>query len=508
MIKSSALPKISGTTSAIDVHLKLHLLSVIDERFKGDWQRVIAELLSEEGYSPTGEEQKSTCKTVSSWLTACMSSGRKDNIKMASFTFTLIVYNFSKVFKNLDYTLLFKAPFEELINKLNKDQIKTGLNTVANLVKINDEKHFIWSEIDSKLKHFNTGISSTSYANKSDSRDNVIHYPASYIQREYKTSRPQLIEPALMYEMPSMSKYWLELIEDEQYSYSSTCTELLSKCLGEEKFVRHLYSSDGKCIKEYISLTGAGSPSKDKIILSKLSRLIEQESHNLTGSYTITDISTKLMTYSHDAIKLFLGSEDYRQSTNWKTQCVYYDVTDLPEKLCRINTTPPRMFFFLGGTLGNFDINKVFESLNKAIKKDDLLFLTVYIHELFEPKHSDENVKRFTEKYNRPILKEWVNKTAAIFISEEGLFDCHEEILLQANNPPKVRVCSEVIKNSIIVGWPVNYRVNDEEHETLLTKSTRFSDDEFPSFVESKGYKMLEKSPLLDNMRSFLFRKI
>lgn len=345
-----------------------------------------------------------------------------------------------------------------------------------------------------------------------------VHHSVELEPSRYTPCRPSLAPPSMMYKDHDLAVYWHVINNSKKnggYNFRSACNEILDYCFYKDGFIEHLKSDNRKTVRHIISLTGGGAPEKDKTIITKLSSLYANESGGENNRakkawYTIADISNSLMISSYSEINRFIEKhtgEDL-SLTKWDIQTEHFDITSGTLKLC--HKVPPRLFLILGGTLGNFNPNDVFECLNKNLTSGDLLYLSVFVHEFSEFNGTEKSVQDYAKKYTSPKLKEWVKKTAYKFMACEELAGMGQgkTIIEQAQLDPLVKKCDEQVKNSLVVHWPVKYSADGKEHTTDMVRSTRYYESNFVDFVTSKGYELCFQSCQIDGMKGFLFRKV
>ena len=179
------------------------------------------------------------------------------------------------------------------------------------------------------------------------------------------------------------SKLFEKISNTEEYYLTRTEKKILSK-----------YSSniiDKSGARELLEL-GSGSSKKTKVLIQEALK----EKKNLT--YVSFDISAKALKMSYDELKNI--------SSKLNIKLVKGDFINDLEKLK--NTQKPRLFLFLGSTLGNFNNDTAIyflSNVSKKMKTNDFLLLGVdkiKNIEIIKAAYNDRD--GITEKFNKNIL--------------------------------------------------------------------------------------------------------
>ena len=228
------------------------------------------------------------------------------------------------------------------------------------------------------------------------------------------------------------SRLFEEISNTEEYYLTRTEKKILNK-----------YSA--KIIKlsgahEFLEL-GSGSSKKTKLLILEALKI----KNNLT--YISFDISTKALKMSYDELKNI--------SPNLNIELVKGDFINDLEKL--EHTEAPRLYLFLGSTLGNFNNEtaiKFLANISKKMKKNDFLLLgidKIKNKEIIKAAYNDK--KGITEKFNKNILNV-INKEYNLDFKPEKFKHIAEfnenksqiEMYLEAYDTQEVNSLSEKIQ--------------------------------------------------------------
>ena len=151
------------------------------------------------------------------------------------------------------------------------------------------------------------------------------------------------------------SKLFEEICDTEEYYLTRTEKEIL------DKHSKDIILKSG--VREFFEL-GGGSSKKTKVLLQ------EALKNNIALTYSSLDISDKALKMSFDELKNI--------SKNLKINLYNGDFINDLNNLSMSNS--PRLYLFLGSTLGNFDDElaiKFLSNLSKIMKKNDSFLLGV-----------------------------------------------------------------------------------------------------------------------------------
>ncbi len=214
---------------------------------------------------------------------------------------------------------------------------------------------------------------------------------------------------------------------------------------------------------------GSGSSKKTKVLI--LEALKEKD--NLT--YISFDISTKALKMSYNELKNISSKLDIK--------LVQGDFINDIEKLQ--STKEPRLYLFLGSTLGNFDNEtaiKFLTNISQKMKKTDFLLLgidKIKNKDVIKAAYNDKN--GITEKFNKNILNV-INKEYNLNFQPDkfnhlALYNEDKsqiEMYLKANSKQKIDILSE--------------KIEINSGDKILTEiSRKFSDTSINEIFEKSG---------------------
>ena len=261
------------------------------------------------------------------------------------------------------------------------------------------------------------------------------------------------------------SKLFEEICDTEEYYLTRTEKEILDQ-----------YSTDiilKSGVKEFFEL-GGGASKKTKVLLQAALK------NNFPLTYSSLDISDKALKMSFDELKGI--------STNLKIKLYNGDFINDLNNLDLSNN--PRLYLFLGSTLGNFDDElaiKFLSNLSKIMKKDDFFLLGV-------DKIKDKKViisayndkSGFTKKFNKNILNVVNKKYNTNFI--ESNFNHNAEFNSEKS---QIEMYLESITDQNII-LPNDESISINNGEKILTEiSRKFSDSTINMLFSKASLKII-----------------
>lgn len=262
------------------------------------------------------------------------------------------------------------------------------------------------------------------------------------------------------------SKLFEEICDTEEYYITRTEKEILDE-----------YSSDiilKSGVREFFEL-GGGASKKTKVLLQ------EALKKNYELTYSSLDISDKALKMSFDELKDI--------SSNLNIKLYNGDFINDLDKL-RLSESP-RLYLFLGSTLGNFNDDlaiKFLSNLSNIMKKEDCFLLGV-------DKIKDEKVitsayndkSGFTQKFNKNILNV-VNKKYNLNFNESN-FKHNAEFNTEKS---QIEMYLESKKDQSVI-LPNDESIHIDSGEKILTEiSRKFSDDTINMLFSKASLKIIK----------------
>lgn len=261
------------------------------------------------------------------------------------------------------------------------------------------------------------------------------------------------------------SKLFEEISNTKEYYLTRTEKKILNK------YSSKIINESGA--RELLEL-GSGSSKKTKLLILEALKV----ENNIT--YVSFDISEKALKMSYEELKNI--------SSNLNIKLVKGDFINDLEKLD--HTDKPRLYLFLGSTLGNFNNEtaiKFLSNISKKMKKNDFLLLGVdkiKNKEIIKAAYNDQ--AGITEKFNKNILnvinKEYnLNFNPKMFrhVAEFNEDKNQIEMYLKAISDQKI--------NSHIENIEINLG------EKILTEiSRKFSDSSIDEIFQNSGLETVQ----------------
>ena len=261
------------------------------------------------------------------------------------------------------------------------------------------------------------------------------------------------------------SKLFEEISNTKEYYLTRTEKKILNK-----------YSSkiiNESRARELLEL-GSGSSKKTKILILEALKV----ENNIT--YVSFDISEKALKMSYEELKDI--------SSNLNIKLVKGDFINDLEKLD--HTDKPRLYLFLGSTLGNFNNEtaiKFLSNISKKMKKNDFLLLGVdkiKNKEIIKAAYNDE--AGITEKFNKNILNV-INKEYDLNFNPK-MFSHVAEFNEDKN---QIEMYLKAISNQKINSHIENIEIN--LGEKILTEiSRKFSDSSIDEIFQNSGLEIVQ----------------
>ena len=256
------------------------------------------------------------------------------------------------------------------------------------------------------------------------------------------------------------SKLFEEICDTEEYYLTRTEKEIL------DKYSKDIILKSG--VMEFFEL-GGGASKKTKVLLQ------EALKNNIALTYSSLDISDKALKMSFDQLK--------NMSENLKIKLYNGDFINDLNNLSMSNS--PRLYLFLGSTLGNFDDElaiKFLSNLSKIMKKNDSFLLGV-------DKIKDEKVlvsayndkSGFTKKFNKNILNV-VNKKYNLNFNQVN-FNHNAEFNTEKS---QIEMYLEAITDQNIT-LPNDESISINSGEKILTEISRKFTDKTINMLFSKA---------------------
>ena len=261
------------------------------------------------------------------------------------------------------------------------------------------------------------------------------------------------------------SKLFEEICDTEEYYLTRTEKEIL------DEYSKDIILKSG--VKEFFEL-GGGASKKTKVLLQ------EALKNNVPLTYSSLDISDKALKMSFDELK--------NVSKNLNIKLYNGDfINDLNNLYL---SDSPRLYLFLGSTLGNFDDElaiKFLSNLSKIMKKNDCFLLGVdkiKDEKLIVSAYNDKS--GFTKKFNKNILNV-VNKKYNLNF-KEGNFNHNAEF-----NTEKSQIemyLESIIDQNILL--PNDESISINSGEKILTEiSRKFSDSTINMLFSKASLKVV-----------------
>lgn len=329
------------------------------------------------------------------------------------------------------------VPFSTFVDYVPMENI----HKIQHLIKRN-QSHYM----DLRVVHFHRKISANEIA---------IDLQGKRIDQKY------------CYLSPDSANKWYRFIREDSY-------KMFGICLGEvKKFVSSTYwaefLSDEKV--DGIVMLGGGAPSKDTNVINSL--FVNKVDHKRKFTYTIVDFSPYMVLETVTALEPLVN----RHHNSVDVRALVADFLDLPRSddfLKRKNMNVA--WFILGGTIGNLDEERFFQSIRDMSTNGDLLVVGAEFvdnsdidsfRETIANEYRHESLEHF---FRAPLMAAWHGQDSPAFIDiDAALKNRSLEVI-----PGTTDDYSKLHNSQTVV-----VTVTIQGQEVTILKSTRCDEDEF-----------------------------
>lgn len=306
------------------------------------------------------------------------------------------------------------------------------------------------------------------------------------------------VDQKLLYLNPDAAERWQRVINAFKYPTYEECKSSLRDLTQRQVWKDFAASSktDG------IIMLGAGSPSKDLVLINSM---INEKNSESTVHHTSVDISFYMLLSSLRIVDGNLRGDSKRQHVRLIT--LIWDFMNLQGSDDHIRRETKNVAWVLpGGTIGNLDEGAFVDSLISRTIKDDLLIVSA---EIIDEDDSESQKENIIAKYNNKEVVDFVTIPLRSIWHDldlpHNVEDAVKKLKFELVEGDKNKY-SNVPKSKTV---EVSIELPDKNHLVLAT-STRYYESEFIKFVEKGGFEHLEgvSSKLNPNFKQFMFRRI
>lgn len=321
-------------------------------------------------------------------------------------------------------------------------------------------------------------------------------YPSNQIvDIEVMFSRKS-IDQLIIYDSVTAANSWTSVLNNRSYKQYAECEEALEKTLASEEMESYFqeYEPDG-----FVKL-GAGSTSKDKMILQSFQR--KSNKCNVIN-FRLVDYSIAMLDISSKALHDILPNNSPISNKTVSFKNIKADFLDLPLRVHLRRTGVPVMFFITGGTIGNLDEGKFLSSILRVAEPNDLLIICC---ETLPDEVNEEYHKYLLSKYDHIDAKEMLSPALQKIWY---LIDEKEHTFNEAIKLIKPKIVEDrwdgvtAVDNSVSIVFEYGC-----EPPIRLITSTRYKESSFVKFVEAYGFELLtvKSGKTNSKFKSFMFK--
>jgi hypothetical protein len=210
--------------------------------------------------------------------------------------------------------------------------------------------------------------------------------------------REGIVDQRFMYVSREAVDYWNAITESEEYQTYTHCEGALRK-LVNGAYWQNMVDNDEI---ETIVILGAGAPSKDIIVLNSILRKRKRD-HSRRLRLVVFDSSFYMLVDTITIIERLLKGTKRRELVEVIPCCA--DFMNLRAWAHHIRTSDSKgrvAFFILGGTIGNVEETRLFDSLKTVSREGDILVLSAE----FGPVSSLEYQEQLRRVYDQDATRE------------------------------------------------------------------------------------------------------
>lgn len=307
------------------------------------------------------------------------------------------------------------------------------------------------------------------------------------------------IDQSLYYQNTDAVNRWFSITNDEFYTGFDQCKTGLLKLIRLKEW--HAFVNQSDC-DGIVMLCGGGAHSKDAVLIKCLLDTIKDRSSqqplNSKLRYTLIDRSSAMLELSRTRIEELLDKRDGHD---------YIEIKALRRDVMGMNGSEPvrnkgkLAWFITGGTLGNLDERRFFESLSAVSQQDDLLILGVGCVD----DNGKFDLQALAQEYERDVVKDLVSVPLSAVWTSLSIDESPEEALASI----KVEALTDThsaISNSVTV---VAKLPSKTLGEIILFKSSRYNEKSLIDFASQFKWQHIASIDGLDNsFKQIVFRRI
>jgi hypothetical protein len=311
------------------------------------------------------------------------------------------------------------------------------------------------------------------------------------------------IDQLIIYESEKAALSWSMVLNNRAYKQYEECEQALKKLLQSTQWTDFINHS----LPDGFVKFGAGSTSKDKIIVEHYHPLMEK-GHKI--NFCLVDYSAAMLAISNEEFSSAISNGELRHSDkinfyNIKTN--FLTLTNFRHRNKRHNhirrKKVPIAFFITGGTIGNLNEAEFLQSVKKVAEPGDMLIICC---EMVPETINDKYREKLLKKYNHVDAKNMLSPVLKLiwYLLDKGTYDDDAIYKLIQPKIMEGRIpCVTCVSGSV----SVVFEVVCEEGDVRLITSTRYNQEKFIAFAEEHGFKLRhsESSNTNELFKSFMF---
>ncbi len=382
---------------------------------------------------------------------------------------------------------------EKLVSALKQGGVQFEFrDALASLFKTNHDSIYL-NLSNKKQQHLNL----ISVINKS-------WYPIYYTPSEKMPNIQEGLESghidqSLYYQNTDSVNRWFSITNDEFYTGFDQCKTGLLKLSRHNEWLKFIRQSTCDGI---VMLCGGGAHSKDAVLIKCLLDAIERRDGTFDKSkkmnYTIIDSSSAMLELSRNNIEALLDKNDGHN---------FIKINALRRDVMSMNGSEPvrnhgnLAWFNTGGTLGNLDENRFFESLSQVSQKNDLLILGVGCI----GKNGEIDLKALAKEYEREVVRDLVAVPLSAVWGTLNVDETPEEAIALIQVDAVVDIYSAVPNSVTVVAKLPSKAMGD----IILFKSSRYREEALVDFARQYQWEQIASIDGLDSsFKQVVLRKI
>lgn len=303
------------------------------------------------------------------------------------------------------------------------------------------------------------------------------------------------IDQKFHYLTPHAATYWKDVVNSGAYHQYDECRNALNKFCNSEHWNSFFSDKENaNCV-----MLGCGAWSKDYLLIDNMIRHVNAET---IINYSMVDFSTFMLKASLHQVNAAM--DNHGISHRVQLHPVEQDFLDLQDRVSILRKPDiPAIWLITGGTIGNINEKRFFDSLSRVMMSGDWLVVGA---ETFTQPVTVELKRELLKKYDTPEIRRFV-ESPLYTIWLESRRDAAE--LSRVLKAIKVEVVDAVEHEHSSVRGSISVEVSVpiDGRKVILLSSNRYLEQELVEFAVYRGFNNIAsiESPFNVKYKLFVF---